>query len=482
MHKALLMSSPLDGIGYEKTLDALRTDLVNAQYDLHVREKQAVVVLLAGISGGGRSETANKLNEWMDPRHIVTRAFDRPSAIDGHFPPMWRYWQALPPRGRIGIALNGWYYEALSGEAGEDWIETVNAQEAMFAREGVVLLKFWFHLNLDQQRERLRQLESDRLTRWRVSDEDRAQAKHYNRYCERASQVLAATDTAVAPWHLLDASDEKMRDLMVGRMLLDTLRRSSRRASARPQPVRSSAAHAEGARRLHNLDLSLALDKDTYEQNLADAQARFAAQVDRKKFADRSLVLVFEGQDAAGKGSAIRRVTHALDTRQYSLIPIAAPNDEERARHYLWRFWKNLPERGRIAVFDRSWYGRVLVERVEGLCSPQDCRRAYEEINSFEHQLIESGVILLKFWLQISKAEQLRRFRAREKTPFKRFKITPDDWRNRRKWAAYDVALSDMLGRTSTSHAPWTLVEAEDKRYARVKILQTLADTLRNHL
>jgi len=230
---------------------------------------------------------------------------------------------------------------------------------------------------------------------------------------------------------------------------------------------------------LSELDLTHKLDKKDYERDLAKYQARLSELVRDPRFAGkRSLVLVFEGSDAAGKGGSIRRVGASLDARQYQIIPIAAPTDEERAQPYLWRFWRHIPRIGRVAVFDRSWYGRVLVERVEGFCSEADWLRAYAEINDFEHQLAEAGVVVVKFWLQISADEQLRRFKEREATDFKRFKITDEDWRNREKWDAYRQAVNDMVDRTSTPQAPWVLVPSEDKGWARIKVLKTLCQRL----
>lgn len=207
-------------------------------------------------------------------------------------------------------------------------------------------------------------------------------------------------------------------------------------------------------------------------------QGRLDTLVRDARFAKRSLVVVFEGMDAAGKGGAIRRVTAALDVRRYQVVPIAAPTDEELAQPYLWRFWRRMPGHGRVVIFDRSWYGRVLVERVEGLCAPADWMRAYAEINDFEEQLIENGTVVVKFWLAIDPEEQLRRFRERETDPLKRYKITPEDWRNREKWPQYELAVGDMIERTSTEIAPWTLVEANNKYYARVKVLHTLCERM----
>jgi polyphosphate kinase 2 (PPK2 family) len=229
---------------------------------------------------------------------------------------------------------------------------------------------------------------------------------------------------------------------------------------------------------LRDLDLSQSLPKDVYRKDLEEYQQRFGRKVRSKRFRKRSLILAFEGSDAAGKGGAIRRVTGALDARLYRVLPVAAPTEEERAQPYLWRFWRHIPGHRGITIFDRTWYGRVLVERVEGFCSEADWMRAYDEINEFEEQLVENGAVICKFWLQIGKDEQLRRFEEREKIGFKRFKITPEDWRNREKWEAYEQAVADMVDRTSTQLAPWTLVEANDKYFARVKVLRTICRSL----
>ena len=216
------------------------------------------------------------------------------------------------------------------------------------------------------------------------------------------------------------------------------------------------------------------MTKEAYEKELEKWQGRLNLASRDPRFKAMSVVVVFEGSDGGGKGGAIRRVTSALDARCYGSIPVAAPTEEERAQPYLWRFWRHLPRHGRFAFFDRSWYGRVLVERIEGFCTEADWMRAYSEINDFEKSLVRHGTVVVKFWLAIGKDEQYRRFKEREKVAFKRFKITAEDWRNRKKWDAYESAVCDMVDRTSTTAAPWTLVEANNKYYARIKVLQTL--------
>jgi polyphosphate:AMP phosphotransferase len=488
MFESAEVGHKLDKAEYEKELPKLREALLNAQYDLFERGRFQTVALLSGIGGGGRSETANRLNEWMDPRHIFTHAFDRRNDLERERPPAWRYWLALPPRGKLAIFLNAWYHELLVARTAgriddgdlHRLLQEIRHFETMLADEGALLVKLWFHLSREDQRRRLKDLLDDPRTRWRVTDEDLAQLKTYNRYRDVAEHVLRETSTSEAPWMIVEAADARYRDVAAGRILLEAMRERLDKPHARVRPVTAApvASLADNLKLLRDVDLTRRVDPKDYPKQLAKQQERLARLTQRKKFGKRSMVVVFEGHDAAGKGSAIRRITSALDARQYTVVPVAAPSDEERGRPYLWRFWRRLPGLGHITIFDRSWYGRVLVERVEGLAPPADWMRAYREINDFEEQLLRNGTIVAKFWLQISKEEQLRRFRARETTPFKRFKITPEDWRNRKKWAAYEEAVADMIDRTSTEIAPWTIVESEDKAFARVKVLRTLARTL----
>jgi polyphosphate:AMP phosphotransferase len=474
---------------YTREEPKLREALLNAQFDLSQNGRGPVLVLLSGVDAGGRGETANKLTEWMDPRHIRVVAFGDRTPEEAAHPPAWRYWTALPPKGRLGIFMNAWYYELASAHArdhiGDDLLhvrlEAVREQEQMLTDEGSMLVKFWIHLSKSAQKKRLEELESDPRTRWRVT---RADWEAYRLYAKRHDlweHLLRETSTGFAPWYVVEGADARYRYLTVGKILLDALKGTLSRKQPPPaHPITPTAPSVvDNIKLIRDLDLSQRLGEKEYERTLEKQRGRLAKLVRHKRFARHSLVLVFEGVDAAGKGGAIRRVTGALDARQYVTIPVAAPTEEELAHPYLWRFWKNAPRRGGIAIFDRSWYGRVLVERVEGYCSVSDWMRAYSEINQFEEQLTEGGAVIVKFWLQISKAEQLRRFRARTHTSFKRFKITPEDWRNRKKWSDYERAVCDMVDRTSTEIAPWTLVEAEDKRFARIKVLSTINDRLK---
>ena len=477
---------------YGREEPKLREALLNAQYDLSRSARGPILLVISGVESGGRGETANKLTEWMDPRFIRVIAFGPRTEEELERPPMWRYWRALPPRGRLGIFMNAWYNELLVGRAAgkisdarlHAYMQQIRRVELMLTDEGVVLLKYWIHLSKQEQKNRLAALDTDPRTKWQVTREDWRAFHLYSTSHQLWEHLLRETSTGAAPWYVVEGTDERYRNLTVGKILLTAINNVLAAGAAAPRHAVTPPPPAivGNVKLIRDLDLGKKLSAKQYEDDIGKYQGKLARLARHKRFAGHSLVLVFEGVDAAGKGGAVRRVTGALDARQYVTVPIAAPTEEERAHPYLWRFWRDVPPRGGIAIFDRSWYGRVLVERVEQLCAPNDWMRAYEEINEFEEQLVQSHAVVVKFWLQISKAEQLRRFKAREKTSFKQFKITPDDWRNRKKWTAYEEAVCDMVDRTSTEIAPWTLVEAEDKRYARIKILKTIASRMESAL
>jgi polyphosphate:AMP phosphotransferase len=472
---------------YRKIEPRLRADLLDAQYALSKDGRFPVIVLISGVRGAGKGETVRLLNEWMDPRHIHTHAFDNPTDEERERPFLWRYWRTLPPKGRIGILFGSWYTQPIIDRVFKvtkerdlvQSIEEINHFERMLADEGALLLKFWFHLSKKRQKKRLKELESDPDTAWRVQPRDWDFFKKFDRFMEVSEYTLRETSNAHAPWVVVEGSDPEYRSVTVGRTLLEAMRRRLKSRGlatvSEPPPI---LPPVDQVRILDKLDLTQSVSKDRYEKEMEKLQRRLVLLTREPGFAKRTVVGVFEGMDAAGKGGAIRRVAAALDPRLYHIIPVAAPTDEERARPYLWRFWRHLPRLGRFTIYDRSWYGRVLVERVEGYCSESDWMRAYSEINDFEEQIARGGGILVKYWLQISKEEQLRRFRERARTRFKQFKITPEDWRNRKKWDAYQVAAADMIDRTSTGPAPWTLVESDDKYHARLKIVRTLVKAI----
>jgi polyphosphate:AMP phosphotransferase len=477
----------IDKAVYEAEAPALREKLLDAQYDLVESKKFAMVILIGGVDGAGKGETVNLLNEWMDPRHIQTHAMATPSDEERDHPAMWRFWRALPPKGKIGIFFGSWYTQPIVARAYgltktaelDQAMDRVLRFEQMLAGEGVLVQKLWFHLSREQQQKRLTTLEKDPKTRWRVTPTDWEHFRIYDKFRKVSERALRKTSTADAPWVIVEGADARYRSLTVGTAVHAALRSrlDAQQAPAEPHvpPLLRPLDQLDVLRRL---DMSVKLEKETYEDKLEKWQRKVNLHMRRPEAKRLGVAMVFEGPDAAGKGGAIRRVTAALDARQYQVIPIAAPTEEERAQPYLWRFWRHVPRPGKLAIFDRSWYGRVLVERVEGYCSKADYLRAYGEINDFEEQLAKHGVVVVKYWLHITAEEQLERFREREQTGFKRFKITAEDWRNRDKWNAYHDAVCDMIERTSTSAAPWTVVEANDKYHARVKVLSTLAERL----
>ncbi|HTY03097.1 MAG TPA: polyphosphate:AMP phosphotransferase [Rhodocyclaceae bacterium] len=491
MFESAELGHKIDKDAWRKAVPQLRAALLDAQYDLKEQGKIPVVVLISGQDGAGKGETINVLYEWMDPRFISTLAFSTPSDEERARPAMWRYWRALPPKGRIGIFAGSWYsdpiHDSIEGMmskfALDQRIDQINRFEGMLVNEGALVLKFWFHLTKDAQRKRLKELEKNPKTAWRVTKWNWDRLKTYDQLQDVAGHVLRMTNTPWAPWIIVEGADDRYRSLTVGKIILDSLKKKLADKTKEKTPVAPPVPpNIDGRDVLSELDLSHRLTKKDYETELARWQGKLSELVRHPRFQQRSLVCVFEGSDAAGKGGSIRRIGASMDARQYQIVPIAAPTEEERAQPYLWRFWRHIPRQGRVTIFDRSWYGRVLVERVEGFCAEADWLRAYTEINDFEHELAKAGAIVIKFWLQISREEQLKRFKEREKIEFKRFKITEEDWRNRKKWDAYHRAICDMVDRTSTGNAPWTLVEANDKNYARVKILRTVCERLEEAL
>jgi AMP-polyphosphate phosphotransferase len=473
---------------YKREVPPLREALLDAQFDLLQSRKFPVIILVAGVDCAGKGETVNILNEWLDPRHIETHALRERTDEEQERPPMWRYWRVLPPKGTLGIFIGSWYsspllenvYESISNAELDQQLERIIRFERMLCDEGALFLKFWLHLSRDQQKLRLKSLEKDPGTRWRVTDSDWKNFKHYDRFHQVSERMLRATSTADAPWMIVEGSDPRYRSLTIGKALLQSLRQrlDAPAPPPKPEPFPPVTMAIDGIRVLSSLDLSKRLARSDYQDELEKWQGKLNRLSRHDDFGKIAVVVVFEGNDAAGKGGAIRRVTQALDARSYRVATVAAPSEEESLQPYLWRFWRHIPHKGKFALFDRSWYGRVLVERVEGFCAHADWMRAYGEINDFEEQLVRDRTVVVKFWLAIDAEEQLKRFNAREKIGFKRFKITEEDWRNRGKWDDYEQAVCDMIDRTSTEIAPWTLVEANDKCFARIKVLKILCSRI----
>jgi len=491
MFESAEIEHDIDKATFEERLPQLRTDILNAQFELIEAQAFPIILLFSGMEGAGVVDTLTRAYTVLDARHVVASAFDKPTEEESERPRMWRYWRMLPPRGEMGIYVGAWYNAPLtrrvldkSGIAEfEQELDRIKHFESMLAAEGALILKFWLHLGKDEQKKRLRKLVRSARTSWRVEESPWGGSKRYKEVKLAAEDMMRVTGTDHAPWITVNASNQHYRGLTIATTILNAINArlaQTGEAAAVTAPVSIPTINDQNV--LTALDLSQQLEKQVYKEQLAKYQDRLNRLLSKKKFRKRSLVLVFEGNDAAGKGGAIRRVMQFMDPRRYRVNQFAAPTDEEKAQPYLWRFWRRLPRQGDVAIFDRSWYGRVLVERVENFCSEAAWRRAYGEINDFETEMSDAGAIVIKFWLAIDKDEQEARFKAREETGYKRYKITDEDWRNREKWDEYATAVCDMVDHTSTSTAPWTLVEANDKYHARVKVLKTVCERLEESL
>jgi polyphosphate:AMP phosphotransferase len=455
-----------------------------------------VIVVFEGWSAAGKGTLINELILPLDPRGFTVHSASGPTAEEAFYPFLWRFWKRTPTCGRLAIFDRSWNRRVVrdrvegevKGKRLRQAFEDIRSFERQLADEGVIIVKCFLHISKTEQKRRFDALRASAATAWRVTKDDLRQHRRYAEYLEAADEMLTETDADYAPWTVVEAHDRRFATLKIFATVSDALERgvtaASRKSDEQPTPPSppSPTINAFKTIALDHVDLSLALAPEEYAARLKKAQAELRElehQIYRRRV---PVVIAYEGWDAAGKGGNIRRLTQNLDPRGYEVVPIAAPNDVEKAHHYLWRFWAQIPKAGHIAIFDRTWYGRVLVERVEGFCTEAQWRRAYREITAMEQQLVHFGTVLLKFWLHIDPDEQLRRFRERQETAYKQWKITDEDWRNREKLDQYRKAVEEMLYRTSTPYAPWTIVESNCKRYARVKVLETVCEAIRQRL
>ena len=452
-----------------------------------------VIILFEGWDAAGKGTALGELLEGLGPRGYKVHVIDKPTAEERRYPPNRRYWTAMPADGQISLFVGGWYRE-VSGACLSDKNEDLAGQyarilqmESQLVCNGALLLKFFFNISQKEQKSRFKTLEAKKSTRWRVTKDSWEQNKRYDEMMHLYDAMISHTDFSGAAWHVLRSGDKRACKTQLFDIILDAFEKSINARKTGDQswdtpivpqvePIPTAPVCLLGQAEPNQpevVDYKSAIDRA--QRKLQKLQL----ELYRKKI---PLVIAFEGWDAAGKGGCIRRLTSALDPRGFEVIPIAAPTPEQKAHHHIWRFWSSLPKDGHIAIFDRSWYGRVLVERIEGFCTQSQWQRAYEEINQFEWDLCAHGGIVRKFWLQIDQEEQLIRFRNRESALDKQWKITEEDWRNREKWPLYETAANDMLQRTHTHHAPWIIVEANNKRFARLKVLHTLAEAIEQRI
>jgi len=471
---------------YNKKEPELRTALLELQREL--RELPfPVIIIVSGVEGAGKGEVVNGLNRWFDTRGVQTHAFWDESDEERERPRFWRFWRKLPPRSTVGVLFGSWYtapiieraFDKITEAEFESELDRISEFERLLSNDGALIIKFWFHLTKKAQQKRLKQDKKD----GKSSPLLKEYAKSYKRFRAVSETAIRATDSGFSPWHIVESEDRRYRNLAVAETLLNTIRRHLDAPKAAVEQVHTGNSFIAEIPEasitvLDKVDLTQKLSRKAYDERLTAAQNRLRGLAWHAHKQRINTVCVFEGWDAAGKGGAIRRITGAVDARLYRVISVAAPTDEENAQHYLWRFWRQLPRAGYSTIYDRSWYGRVLVERVENFCTREEWSRAYHEINSFEQQLSENGAVVLKFWVHISQEEQLRRFKERQQVAWKQYKLTEEDWRNRERWDSYKHAVNDMVSRTSTTFAPWTLVPGNDKWFARVNVVETFCDRL----
>ncbi len=485
------LSKKLDKEEYKRRKDGLEISLAKLQREL--REKKVpVMIVFEGLGGAGKGEVINKLILPLDPRGFDVFATGKETEEEEMHPFLWRFWTKIPEKGRIAIYDRSWYrkvlidrYDGLTPKKDMDAsYEEINSFEKALTDDGVLLIKFFMYISEKEQKSRFKELLSNKETSWRVSEGDLDRNRHYDKFLQLHDMMLQKTDTSDAPWTIVEAEQEKYAAIKVLSIVEQRFKDKLNELANAQKPI-VFGKFTEGTyitSSLNHVDLSKSLTKEEYTEKLEKLQKKLSKLHNELYTRRIPVVLAFEGWDAGGKGGAIKRLTGALDPRGYTVNPTAAPNDIEKVHHYLWRFWTKMPKDGHIAIFDRTWYGRVMVERIEGFCATRDWERAYKEMNDMEKQLYNHGAVVLKFWMQIDKEEQKRRFTERQNTPDKTWKITDEDWRNREKWDLYEQAVDEMLIRTSTTYAPWIIVEGNDKYYARIKVLETVVDAIEARL
>lgn len=491
MLETLDLDKHIDKATYEKSFRPLRDKLDDLQRAVY-EAKIPVAIVFEGWDAAGKGDSIEKLVGRLDPRGYKVHPIFEPSIEELLRPFLWRFWSRIPGRGEIAIFDHSWYMRVLHERVEKtvskrEWQSAYNEIsqfERMLTDDGMVMLKFWLQISKKEQKKRFKTMEGSKYDRWRVTRKDWKAHERYGDYLEAAEEMIERTSSAYAPWTLVEATDKHYRRIKIFKTVIDALQTAldlkaeQAKIAKRPRASVAVPALKEMKTVLDDVDLSKAILEKKYDVELQALQARLAALQYRCYEERRPVIVACEGWDAAGKGGAIKRVIGSLDPRGYSVIPIAAPKGDEATHHYLWRFWTRIPKAGHFAIFDRTWYGRVLVERVEGFANEADWRRAYPEIKEFELSLANYGTVIVKFWFHISPEVQLQRFKEREKLDYKRYKITEEDWRNREKWDLYRAAVADAITGTSTTYAPWTIVEANDKYWARIKTMKTIAEAI----
>lgn len=461
-----------------------------SELQLKIREKKLpVIIIFEGWSASGKGSLIGDLIKHLDPRFFKVYSTLPADSAQMRYPMMKRFWANIPEYGKMAVMDRSWYQELAVACMEEDIsdkeyarrVKTVNEFERQLRNDGYLIIKFFLQINKEEQKRRFDKLRESSETKWRVTERDKKRHKLYDEYYKAFDDMLTRTDTPQAHWTVIDTTDKTFAKYQ----MFSTVANRITSALDSPKVTFTSDKQYKLLPMPKLSDISLenkTLSDENYAEQLKKCQKELSKLHSRLYQAKIPMIIAFEGWDAAGKGGAIKRISSALDPRGYEAIPIAAPDKTELAHHYLWRFWNNIPKTGHIAIFDRTWYGRVMVEKLEGFTPAERCAQAYDEINGFEKELSDSDFIIVKFWIQIDKDEQLRRFTERQNTPAKQWKITDEDWRNREKWEQYEAAVNEMLAKTSSAYAPWNVIEANDKKYARIKVLQTVIAAVKSRL
>ena len=475
----------LDKKQYKADLKQLEVTLANLQQTIRETEIP-VIILLEGWGASGKGTSIARVVNALDPRYFDVRTTGKTNEEKLMRPFLWSFWTYLPSRGQIVIMDKSWHrlimphvrtnWDISDAEAYGFYYD-VNAFERQLTADGALIIKLFLHISQDEQKRRFKALEKDPTSAWRVKPHDWEQNKDYNKTLKTFEKILQRTQTEENPWHIIEAEDRKYATVKILRTIITAINNRLDTAST-PAPIPADKPAISYPRILKDVSPYMPIYDKEYNEELTYYQQRMRMLGNKLYAKRRSAVIAYEGWDAAGKGGNIKRLTSDLDPRCYAVVPIGVPRPYELARHYLWRFMVKMPKDGHITIFDRSWYGRVLIERVDELTPEHVWQRAYQEINEMEQHLVNHGLILLKYWLHIDQEEQMRRLTARQNNPQKQHKITPADWRNLEKRPQYEDAVDEMLARTHTPHAPWIIVESNNKKFARLKVLKTVTDTL----
>ena len=452
-------------------------------------KKLPVLVVLDGWGAAGKGSVLGKVLKDLDPRFAKTETLAAPTQEELRRPFLYRYFVRIPEAGKISFFDSSWMDETTksyllkktSEEEYRENIKSIKRFERQLSDNGYLLVKFFFDISEKEQKKRIDALKDNDDTKWRVGDFDKWQNKHYKKCRNTYDEYLTDTNQFSAPWYIIDSKNRKWAILQMTEALVSAID-TALSNDTHNAPLIQNTFRLKKMPLLADIPLDKSLTDEEYRKKLSDLQHELSDLHNKIYHAKVPVIIAYEGWDAAGKGGNIKRIAAALDPRGYEVQPIASPEPHEKARHYLWRFWNRLPKDGHITIFDRTWYGRVMVERLEGFCSENDWKRAYNEINEFEDELRKWGAVLIKFWVQIDKDTQLARFTERQNTPEKQWKITDEDWRNREKWDLYETAVNEMIEKTSTEYAPWHILESNDKHYARIKALKTIISEINKAL